>query len=106
MTQLCGQKNEVGFKCQRSLLQVPMKPASLGIEACCVFETLFSSNIRQAHPINIGDYQLRPAWKAVHIGFADVGNRVHTRNDSNEDVRGYACKQAIAWKALPWSFIT
>ncbi len=36
---------------------------------------------------------------------ADVGNRVHTRNDSDEDVRGYACKQAIAWKALPWSFI-
>ena len=32
---------------------------------------------------------------------ADVGNRVHTRNDSDEDVRGYACKQAIAWKALP-----
>ena len=25
-----------------------------------------------AHPINIGDYQLRPAWKAVHIGKADV----------------------------------
>ena len=21
-----------------------------------------------AHPINIGDYQLRPVWKAVHIG--------------------------------------
>ena len=58
------------------------------------------------HPINIGDYQLRPAWKAVHIGFADVGNRVHTRNDSDEDVRGYACNQSIAWKALPWSFIT
>ena len=37
---------------------------------------------------------------------ADVGNRVHTRNDSDEDVRGYACKRAIAWKALPWSFIT
>ena len=36
---------------------------------------------------------------------ADVGNRVHTRNDSDEDVRGYVCKQAIAWKALPWSFI-
>ena len=36
---------------------------------------------------------------------ADVGNRVHARNDSDEDVRGYACKQAIAWKALPWSFI-
>ena len=36
---------------------------------------------------------------------ADVGNRVHTRNDSDEDVRGNACKQAIAWKALPWSFI-
>ena len=34
---------------------------------------------------------------------ADVGNRVHTRNDSDEDVRGYACKQSIAWKALPWS---
>ena len=36
---------------------------------------------------------------------ADVGNRVHTRNDSDEDVRGNACKKAIAWKALPWSFI-
>ena len=35
---------------------------------------------------------------------ADVGNRVHTRNDSDEDVRGNACNQAIAWKALPWSF--
>ena len=23
---------------------------------------------------------------------ADVGNRVHTRNDSDEDVRGNACK--------------
>ena len=47
----------------------------------------------------------KPAWKAVHIA-CDVGNRVHTRNDSDEDVRGYACKQSIAWKALPWSFIT
>ena len=37
---------------------------------------------------------------------ADVGNRVHTRHDSDEDVRGNACKKAIAWKALPWSFIT
>ena len=35
----------------------------------------------------------------------DVGNRVHTRNDSDEDVRGYAYKQTIAWRALPWSFI-
>ena len=35
---------------------------------------------------------------------ADVGNRVHTRNDSDEDVRGNACNKAIAWKALPWSF--
>ena len=35
---------------------------------------------------------------------ADVGNRVHTRNDSDEDVRGNACNQAIAWRALPWSF--
>ena len=34
-------KNEVGFMCQRSLLQVPMKLASLGIEACFVFETDF-----------------------------------------------------------------
>ena len=23
---------------------------------------------KMVHPINIGDYQLRPAWKAVHIG--------------------------------------
>ncbi len=30
-------KNEVGFKCQRSLLQVPMKLASLGIEAGFIF---------------------------------------------------------------------
>ena len=36
---------------------------------------------------------------------ADVGNRVHTRNDSDEDVRGNAYKQTIAWRALPWSFI-
>ena len=35
---------------------------------------------------------------------ADVGNRVHPRHDSDEDVRGNACKKAIAWKALPWSF--
>ena len=35
---------------------------------------------------------------------ADVGNRVHTRNDSDEDVRGNTYTQAIAWKALPWSF--
>ena len=34
-------KNEVGFKCQRSLLQVPMKPASLGIEACFIFLRYF-----------------------------------------------------------------
>ena len=38
----------------------------------------------------------RPAWKAVHIA-CDVGNRVHTRNDSDEDVRGNACNQAIAF---------
>ena len=36
---------------------------------------------------------------------ADVGNRVHTRHDSDEDVRGNAYKQTIAWRALPWSFI-
>ena len=46
----------------------------------------------------------RPAWRAVHIA-CDVGNRVHTRHDSDEDVRGNACNQAIAWRALPWSFI-
>lgn len=38
---------------------------------------------------------------AVHIA-CDVGNRVHTRNDSDEDVCGNACKKAIAWKALPF----
>ena len=27
---------------------------------------------------------------------ASVGNRVYTRNDSDEDVRGNACNQAIA----------
>ena len=36
---------------------------------------------------------------------ADVGNRVHTRNDSDENVRSNAYHQAIAWRALPWSFI-
>ena len=35
---------------------------------------------------------------------ADVVNRVHTRHYRAEDVRGNACKKAIAWKALPWSF--
>ena len=52
-----------------------------------------------------GEQSQQPAWKAVHIA-CDVGNRVHTRNDSDEDVRGNAYKQTIAWKALPWSFIT
>lgn len=28
MTQLCGQKNEVGFKCQRSLLRWASKPVA------------------------------------------------------------------------------
>ena len=37
----------------------------------------------------------RLAWKAVHIA-CDVGNRVHTRNDSDEDVRGNACNLSIA----------
>ena len=46
----------------------------------------------------------RPAWKAVHIA-CDVGNHVHTQHDSDEDVRGNAYKQTIAWKALLWSFI-
>ena len=46
----------------------------------------------------------RPVWKAVHIA-CDVGNRIHTRHDSDEDVRGNACNLSIAWKALPWSFI-
>ena len=41
---------------------------------------------------------------AVHIA-CDVGNRVHTRHDSDEDVRGNVYKQTIAWRALPWSFI-
>ena len=47
----------------------------------------------------------RPAWKAVHIA-CDVGNRVHTRHDSDEDVRGNACKKAIAlWLYLGLSII-
>ena len=40
----------------------------------------------------------------LYTSLVDVGNRVHTRNDSDEDVRGNAYKQTIAWKALPWSF--
>ena len=47
----------------------------------------------------------RIAWRAIHIA-CDVGNRVHTRHDSDEDVRGNACKQTIAWRALPWSLQT
>ena len=38
-------KNEVGFKCQRSLLQVAMKPASLGIEAGFIFLMFFYAEI-------------------------------------------------------------
>ena len=41
----------------------------------------------------------------LYTSLVDVGNRVHTRNDSDEDVRGNAYKQTIAWRALPWSFI-
>ena len=37
-------KNEVGFKCQRSLLQVPMKLASLGIEAGFIFLMVLCKN--------------------------------------------------------------
>ncbi len=36
-----GVKNEVGFKCQRSLLQVPMKPASMPNEAGFIFLRYF-----------------------------------------------------------------
>ena len=41
----------------------------------------------------------------LYTSLVDVGNRVHTRNDSDEDVRGNAYKQTIAWRALPCSFI-
>ena len=41
----------------------------------------------------------------LYTSLVDVGNRVHTRNDSDEDVRGNAYKQTIAWRALPWFFI-
>ena len=37
-------KNEVGFKCQRSRLQVPMKLASLGIEAGFIFLMVLCKN--------------------------------------------------------------
>ena len=41
----------------------------------------------------------------LYTSLVDVGNRVHTRNDSDEDVCGNAYKQTIAWRALLWSFI-
>ena len=33
--------NEVSFKCQRSLLQVPTKPASFAIETIFIFQPIF-----------------------------------------------------------------
>ncbi len=73
---------------------------------CCPLSQLIGSPDKSSGIIDYnqsGKLQ-QPAWKAVHIA-CDVGNRVHTRNDSDEDVRGNAYKQTIAWRALPWSFI-
>ena len=58
-----------------------------------------------AHQIKHWGLSITISQEGCTHRLADVGNRVHTRNDSDEDVRGYVCKQAIAWKALPWSFI-
>ena len=58
-----------------------------------------------AHQIKHWGLSITISLEGCTHRLADVGNRVHTRNDSDEDVRGYVCKQAIAWKALPWSFI-
>ena len=56
--------------------------------------------------VNMGGVLITISLEGCTHRLADVGNRVHTRHDSDEDVRGYACVQAIAWKALPWSVIT
>ena len=58
-----------------------------------------------AHQIKHWGLSITISLEGCTHRLVDVGNRVHTRNDSDEDVRGYVCKQAIAWKALPWSFI-
>ena len=55
--------------------------------------------------VNMGGLLITISLEGCTHRLADVGNRVHTRHDSDEDVRGNAFKQAIAWKALPWSFI-
>ena len=55
--------------------------------------------------VNMGGVLITISLEGCTHRLADVGNRVHTRHDSDEDVRGNAFKQAIAWKALPWSFI-
>ena len=62
-------------------------------------------NIENGSPDKYRGLPIATSLEGCTHRLADVGNRVHTRNDSDEDVRGYACKQAIAWKALPWSFI-
>ena len=59
----------------------------------------------QGSPDKYRGLPIATSLKGCTHRLADVGNSVHTRNDSDEDVRGYACKQAIAWKALPCSFI-
>ena len=58
-----------------------------------------------AHQIKHWGLSITISLEGCTHRLVDVGNRIHTRNDSDEDVRGYVCKQAIAWKALPWSFI-
>ena len=62
-----------------------------------------SLKVFKVPPINLG--AAKTCLEGNTHRHADVGNRVHTRNDSDEDVRGNTCNEAIAWKALPWSFI-
>ena len=71
-----------------------------------IIEMSFSKKKHNGSPDKYRGLPIATSLEGCTHRLADVGNRVHTRNDSDEDVRGYACKQAIAWKALPWSFIT
>ena len=87
--------------------------ASLPIKTSCIVEKYFprflslilSIPLRHttAHPINLGGLLIITSQESckdlpgrLYTSLVDVGNRVHTRNDSDEDVRGNACNQAIA----------
>ena len=55
-----------------------------------------------AHQIKHWGLSITISQEGCTHRLADVGNRVHTRNDSDEDVRGYVCK-CIPFRGLRYA---